>query len=170
VKLSDGLIVAGAHGWCVDRKTTRSSGAASVVVFGSCAAIAGNARAPSPAFPGVVTVLVDGLAETAPPAALLEQFFASNAGRAALARDGRADSVTIIETYREGELLFLHAEDRSAGRLPDESGEYWRALFDMNGRFVTVSLVGLANRPIPRAAGLAALTAQIDQLKNANDV
>lgn len=167
VRLADGLVVAGARGWCVDQKTTQTTSDAAVVVLGSCAAIAGNALAPRPAVPGVVTVSVDGVAAGVPPAEALEQFFASDIGRAALARDGRAASVTILESKRQGDLLLLHTEDRSAASSQAE--DYWRALFGVNGRFVTVSLVGLSDDPIPRDQGLATLTEQVRRLKSAND-
>ena len=167
VRLADGLVVAGARGWCVDQETTQASADAAVVVLGSCAAIAGNPIAPRPDVPGVVTVSVDGVEDGVPRAEALEQFFSTAFGRAALARDGRPDSVTILETRRQGDLLFLHAEDKSADSAQAE--DYWRALFGVNGRFVTVSLVGLSDQPIPRDKGLSTLAAQVRRLKSAND-
>lgn len=167
VRLADGLVVAGARGWCVDQKTTQTTADAAVVVLGSCAAIAGNALAPRPSVPGVVTVSVDGVAAGVPPTEALEQFFATDTGRAALARNGKAESVTILESKRQGDLLLLHTEDRSAASSQAE--DYWRALFGVNGRFVTVSLVGLSDEPISRDQGLATLTEQVRRLKSAND-
>lgn len=168
IALPGGVVVAGAKGWCVDGDTTRASGDAAVVVLGSCAAIAGNAFAPRPKVPGVVTVSIERAVGAIPPASDLEAFFATDAGRAALARDGRAESVRILETRREDGLLFVHAEDRSAGSVPGVSTDFWRALFVMDGRFVSVSLVGLTAKPIARRDGLATLEAQVDELKTAN--
>ena len=168
VQLPDGLVVAGPRGWCVDRTTTRATADTAVVVLGSCAAIARNAFAPRPAVPGVVTVSIEGEAGDVPPAVVLEQFFGTDAGRAALARDGRADSVTILETRRSRDTFFIHAEDSGSAQMPGAATDYWRALFDMDGRFVSVSLVGLSNKPIGSADGLATLQAQIDRLKSAN--
>ena len=150
VQLPDGLVVAGPRGWCVDRTTTRATADTAVVV------------------PGVVTVSIDGEAGDGPPAEVLEQFFGTDAGRAALARDGRADSVTILETRRSRDTFFIHAEDSGSAQMPGAATDYWRALFDMDGRFVSVSLVGLSNKPIGSADGLATLQAQIDRLKSAN--
>ncbi|MDJ1016874.1 MAG: hypothetical protein QNJ35_10210 [Paracoccaceae bacterium] len=167
VRLPDGLIISGARGWCVDTSTTRTRGDAAVVVFGSCAAIARNALLPRPGVPGVITVSVESAEASAPPADLLEDFFATEEGRAALARDGEAESVRILETRREGEALLIHAVDRSG--VPAEAAEdYWRALFDVNGRFVTVSLISLAEDPVSRAAGLATLEAQMSLLRAEN--
>jgi len=176
VRLPDGLVVGGAKGWCVDRATTRTAAETAVIVLGSCAAIARNAFAPRPEVPGVVTVSVETGADAggdsgagAAPAAALAAFFRTEAGRAALARDGRAASVRILETRQRGNALYLHALDQSAGRVPGAAPDYWRALFDIDGRFVTVSLVGLKGRPIGRDEGLATLEAQVSHLSAANE-
>ncbi len=168
IELPDGLVVLGPRGWCVDTRTTRTDGETSVVVLGSCAAIAGNAFAPSPDVPGVVTVSVENEPGAVPPPDLLESFVGSEAGRSALARDGSAASVQILETRRNGELLLIHVSDSSKPNVPGAAFEYWRALFGLDGRFVTVSLMGLSERPIDEASGFATLEAQIDRLKSAN--
>ncbi|MXQ06516.1 hypothetical protein GQ651_01515 [Alphaproteobacteria bacterium GH1-50] len=167
VKLPSGVVVSGTRGWCVDETTTRADGDASVVVFGSCAAIAKNALLPRPGVPGVITVSVDNSTSGTAPAEVLDAFFATERGRAALARDGRASSVRILETRQSRNALFLHAVDRSP--LADDAAEdYWRAIFDLGGRFVSVSLVGLSEAPIPREEGLRTLEAQIERLRAAN--
>ena len=167
IQLPDGLVVAGAHGWCVDQAATRTAGDTAVVVLGSCAAIAQNALLPRPLVPGVVTVSVEDMATDVPPTETLEAFLVTETGRAALARDGRAASVDILETRRSGETLYIHAVDRS-GWPKNAAEDYWRALFDIDGRFVTVSLVGLSTTPISRGDGLATLDAQIARLIDMN--
>lgn len=165
IQLADGMVVAGADGWCVDTSTSRADGDTAVVVLGSCAAIARNALAARPDVPGVVTVSVDSAG--APPSAdALETFFATDAGRAALARDGRAQSVEILETQREDGLLYLRTADQSAA--PGTAPETWRALFDLDGHFVSVSLYGLIGNPIDRDDGMETLTRQVDELRAAN--
>ena len=167
IQLSDGLVVAGARGWCVDQATTKTRGDTAVVVLGSCAAIAGDGKLPRPLVPGIVTVSVEDTATEIPPTEALEAFLVTEPGRAALARDGRAASVDILETRRSGETLYLHAIDRS-GWPRAAAEDYWRALFDIDGRFVTVSLVGLTATPISRDEGLATLAAQIERLVDVN--
>ena len=165
IQLPDGTVVAGAQGWCVDTSASRARGDTAVVVLGSCAAIGRDARAPRPDVPGVVTVSVDGAA--APTTDELQGFFGTDAGRATLARDGRAESVEILETRREDDLLYLRAADRSAA--PGTDPRTWRALFDLGGHFVSVSLYGLRDRPIARDEGLATLSAQVNELRAVND-
>ena len=167
IQLPNGTVVAAARGWCVDTSTSRARGDTAVVVLGSCAALASNALAPRPDVPGVVTVSVESEAGVSPSPKELETFFVSDAGRAALAHDGRAESVDILETRREDDLFILQAEDQSA--LPGASPVTWRALFDLEGRFVSVSLYGLSDRPIGRSEGLQTLEAQVDRLIAAND-
>ena len=167
IQLPDGLVIAGARGWCVDQATTRTRGDTAVVVLGSCAAIAGDNRLPRPSVPGVVTVSVEDTATAVPPTDALQAFLVTEPGRAALARDGRAASVDILETRRSGETLYLHAVDRS-GWPRAAAEDYWRALFDIDGRYVTVSLVGLTATPISRDDGLATLDAQIERLVDVN--
>ena len=167
VRLPSGVVVAGTRGWCVDQTTTRSDGEASVVVMGSCAAIARNALLPKPGVPAVMTVSVDNDASGTAPAEVLDAFFATTQGRAALARDGRASSVRILESRQADDALFLHAVDQSG--FPAAAAEdYWRAIFDLGGRFVTVSLVGLSDDPIAREDGLRTLQQQVNRLRAAN--
>lgn len=166
ISLPDGLVVAGADGWCVDVANSQSGRNTSVVVLGSCAAIADNASAPRPSVPGVMTVSVEGAGLQAPPADTLEAFFDTDDGRAALAHDGNAESVRLLESKRDGERLYLHAKDDSA--LPGVSSDYWRALFGLNGRLVSVTLLGISGRPISSSEGLSALKSQIDRLIAAN--
>ena len=167
IVLPDGIVVAGADGWCVDTRSTAASSATSVVVLGSCAAIGGNAKAASPDVPGVVTVSVTADGGDAPSPEELEAYFVTEHGRAALARDGQPDSVRIVETRRTDSLLFLHTRDMSA--LPGASDDVWKALFDLDGRVVSISLFGFEDRPIARDEGFSTLAAQVDELKAAND-
>lgn len=168
ILLANGTVVAGAEGWCVDTATSHSTGDTAVVVLGSCAAIAHNASEPRPNVPGVFTVSVDS-DESAPPTPEdLEGFFSTDTGRAALARNGRAESVEILETWAQDGQLYLRAVDQSTA--PGTDPEIWRALFDLRGHFISVSLFGPADRPISRDEGLATLEAQVDRLLTANEV
>ena len=168
IELPDGLIVSGTAWWCVDTRTTRTNGQTSVVVLGSCAAIAKNAFAPRPDVPGVVMVSVENEAGSIPDAEILEGFLLSDIGRAALARDGKAESVKILESRRADDLLLVHVEDRSFRQVRGADTSYWRALFGLDGRIVTVSLVGLSNKPIETPLGFETLSAQVDEIRTAN--
>ncbi len=166
IELPDGTIVAGANGWCIDEATSRARGGTNVVVLGSCAAIAGEAAAPRPSVPGVVTVSVEAEPGNMPDGETLQKFFVSENGRAALARDGKPESVAILETRLEDDLLYLHAADASAA--PGASNEIWRALFGLSGRFIVVSFYSRAEDAIEAEDGLNMLAAQVARLRAAN--
>ena len=166
IRLSDGTIVAGAEGWCVDTASSRAGPDTAVVVLGSCAAIAGNAAAPRPEVPGVVTVLLERESGAVPSAGDLAAYLATEEGRAVLALDGRPESVRILETVVQGDRLYLRVEDESVG--PGTASETWRALFDLGGRFASVSLYAQAGEPIGREEGFAALSAQVSELYTSN--
>ena len=169
VQLTDGLIVAGARGWCVDEATSRSRSGTTVIVLGSCAAIADNALLPKPTVEGVLTIAVEAEADTTPDVDSLATFLASPEGRALLARDGQASSISLLEMSKSEDALYLHALDQS-GAPRNAAEDYWRALFDIDGRFVTISLITLADSPISRHQGLRTLNAQVDRLKAANAI
>ena len=166
ITLPDGTRIAGAEGWCIDQATSRAGGQTSVVVLGSCAALAGDADQPRPVVPGVFTISVEAEAGGMPDSETLEKFFATDAGRATLARDGDAESVSILDTRREDGLLYLLASDDSAG--PGTSNESWRALFGLGGRFVAVSFYSRQQDRIDAEDGLAMLATQVAQLRAAN--
>jgi hypothetical protein len=71
-----------------------------------------------------------------------------------------------LESRRDGERLYLHAEDDSV--LPGTASEYWRAIFGLNGRLISVTLLGVYGRPIAPAEGFATLESQIEELIAAN--
>lgn len=166
IELPDGTVIAGTNGWCIDPSVSRPSDETAVVVLGSCAAIGQNALAATPDVPGVVTVSVEKPGAIAPTPEQLETFFVSETGRATLARDGKASSVEILETRADEDRLILYMADQSA--LPGASPRTWRALFELGGRFVSVSLYGLEDQPFEPDDGRAALEAQVDHLILAN--
>lgn len=166
IRLSDGTVVAGPRGWCVDPSTTRAGPETAVVVLGSCAAIAGNASAPEPSVPGIVTVSLEREKGEVPNARELAAYLATKQGRALLALDGRPESVRILETLVKGDKVFLRFRDKSVS--PGTSSETWRALFDLGGRFASVSLYAQEGEAIDRDEGFAAISDQVDRLAAVN--
>ena len=166
IMLSDGTVIAGADGWCVDQSTSRSDGQTSVIVLGSCAALARDEDAPRPDVPGIVTVSIETQPGVTPTAEELEAFFASDAGRSALARDGQAASVEILDTQIEDDILFLRSRDTST--IVGTDKQTWRAIFMLNGRIASVSLYGRDDRPITPEDGFQAISLQAQELRSAN--
>lgn len=164
------VVIAGPQGYCIDTTATRSSDTGAFVLLGSCASISNSPRAPTPRTPGLLTASVSGTSGAAIGSSLdrLQAFFTSTSGRAALARDGNTASVKILETRRQGEAFYIHARDTSSNSIAGISQDYWRGLFDVRGRIVTVSVVGFETRPMSDAIGLATLDAFAARIKAEN--
>lgn len=165
------IVIAGPRGFCIDPAATRDNANSAFVLLGSCAAIANSASRPSPDITAILMASVsaeDAEVPIAQSMSRLAQFFNSASGHAVLSRDGQADTVEVLETREEGGMFFIHARDLSGGALPGAGDEYWRALFDVKGRIVSASVVGLQDRPISGATGLRTIKAFARRIRAEN--
>ncbi len=123
------LNVVAAPGYCVDRQASRETDAQAVVIMGRCSERSGGLAAivtVSVGGPGSATSLTAG-------APALADYFASEAGRATLSRDGRSSSVRIRDIRTVEGRLIVHLDDAA-------TGEIWRTLFGLRGRLVSISV------------------------------
>lgn len=167
------VVIAGPHGFCIDPTETRDSANSAFVLLGSCAAISNASHQPNPDIPAILMATVSRKSESAPIAssmASLTKFFESKTGRAALSRDGKAETVELIETLGKDGVFYIHARDSSTDTLTGAGDEYWRALFDVKGRIVSVSVVGLEDYPISTAAGFETLGEFANRIQRENAV
>lgn len=129
-------------GYCIDRAASHDAGDGAVVLMGRC-------TESSTAAPALIT-LTAGVPGSAEVLGLggkaLSEYFTSAAGRAALARDGRAGSVRVLTTGLSGGVFVMRVIDRRAG-------EYWRAILGLKGRLVTISVTGPEGATLPEAEG-----------------
>ncbi len=157
----DAVIVAGPAGYCIDKGATRDGAETAFVLLASCAAITRNQSVPRPPVQALLTAFVTGRDgggdQVQDQARAFEAFFGSEAGRAALARNGQADSVRIIQMFQRDGAFFVHASDSSDGAGSRLKQDYWRAIFDVNGRTVSASVVAFKDHPISDDASLATL-------------
>ena len=154
------VVIAGPKGFCIDPTEIRDESDSAFVLLGSCAAIANARGKPRPKVPAILTATVSRKTTSAPIAdsmQMLASFFKSEPGRTALSRDGHANTVEVIETLGKDGVFFIHARDSSTDTLAGAGDEYWRALFDVNGRIISASVFGLQERPIPSSAGFDVL-------------
>ena len=91
----------------------------------------------------------------------LAAFFASQQGRATLARSGRAGDVKIIAALSAGDAFLLHLQDRNVG-------EYWRAVIGVKARLVTLSATGTDEVRLDPVEGRKILENALDALRAAN--
>jgi hypothetical protein len=139
-------------GYCLDPTAGRQDADSAVVVMGRC-------RQDSAVTPAVITVAVGPAGSgqvLAAPQSYLAGYFMSQTGRAAMASDGRAGSVTVEAAKGVGPAIVLRLNDRG-------TGTYWRGVEPVGGRAVTVSVTAA-----DVAAGEAVLAATLDAMRRAN--
>ena len=164
------VLVTGPEGFCIDVKGSRETQGNAFALMGSCAAITHRPDAPEPARPAVLTatVMTAGDAPLAESFPQMAAFFASDAGRAALARSGRARDLTIRRAFSRGDVFVIAARDTSRFEGPKVEPDYWRALFDLDGHIVSASVLALRGKPIPDAAAESLLDDFVGRIRAAN--
>lgn len=173
IEVADSRItVAGPRGYCVDTAGTHDGESAAVVTLGSCAALRQSAQEPHPDRDAVLSASIAPAGAGRPAVAesleSLRTFFDSEAGRAALSRSGRADTVEVLDkTTRDG-ILFLDLRDESPFEGPRVAPRYWRALLDLRGHIVTLSVMAPAGEPLSRAGAMATLEAFVAVMRQRN--
>lgn len=164
------VVISGPAGYCIDKAAARDTPAGAFVLLGSCAALAQSAAAGQPVAPAILT------ASVSPPGAqpiggqlpALNAYFLSGEGRAALSRSGRAQSVTVAQAWGNGDVFYLVAQDSSPSGGQRLQSTFWRAVFDVKGRIITLNVAGLKNQPLSPEAGRATLEAFVRQVQREN--
>lgn len=163
------VVVAGPSGFCVDPGASHDSARGAFVLLGSCRSISGSSfLAQAPPLRAVLTAAVSagsGGASIAGNTARLSRFFRSRAGRAALSRSGNPETVRVLSERVHDNAFILHARDVSAFPGHAVSPDYWRALFDLNGHIVTLSVIGVPQAPFTDTAALDTLEAFIARVR-----
>lgn len=146
------MVVAGPKGFCVDVEASHEAPEGAFVLMGSCASLSHNFTAARPKKPAILTATVFGGqdADTDISAAFPEmaKFLSSKPGRAALSRNGRANSVKIIQITSLDGVMYVHASDSAPLQGRDVEAEYWRAIFGLKGKIVTLTVLSLVDLPM----------------------
>lgn len=157
----DAIRVTGPDGYCIDEDSLSMSVTEAFVVFGNCAAIAGNERASQPATRAIATVSVtqqtDRSAAIATGANELASFFDTEEGRQTLSRTGTASEVETLSSAVEDGTVFLHVTDSGDGAAQGVSDTYWRSYFDVKTSVVSVSVLTFNSLPVDDADALELL-------------
>ena len=157
----EGVTLAAPAGFCVDPKTSRKSREGAFVIFANCAAISGDPAAPRPAQPAILSATV-GPQSPGPVGesfAPIEDFFRSEAGRAALARSGEANDVKILKTQVSDGLLLIKLRDGSVAEGAPVEPVYWRAITGLGGRITALSVLPLQGTQMQDASQIEILRA-----------
>ncbi|MDO8985060.1 hypothetical protein [Cypionkella sp.] len=143
--------------YCIDGKASRESRDTAVILMGRCSDA-------MKAIPALITVSIGQGGSAGVMTAggqALAAFFASQQGRATLARSGRAGDVKIIAALSAGDAFLLHLQDRNVG-------EYWRAVIGVKARLVTLSATGTDEVRLDPVEGRKILEKALDALRTAN--
>lgn len=155
--LGGSIVVAAPRGYCIDTAASQTAGESAVMFIGRCSDSADVPAAAITATIGetgsasVMAAGTDGLA----------RYFASAEGRAALSRDGRAETVAVQEVLAGEGVVILHLNDAAIG-------EYWRAVLGIRGRLVTLAVTPPEGRPLTVPEGKLLLDRTIIALQRAN--
>lgn len=153
------LVIAGPKGFCIDRDASRDpQGKSALVVLSDCRGLGAGLFAPRPAFPALLTAAVaQAAAARKPTQEALAAFLVTAQGRAVLSRVGRADTVTVHEALPEDGVLFLHLSDSAPFSWGPVAPPYWRAMLELDGRMVTMSVLAFPGTPPDRDEALTLL-------------
>jgi len=167
----DTIAIVGPAGFCIDPRETRDGRDGAFVLLAGCASITRSPRQPKPGVSAILTATVAGEESSrtiAGSTGRLKTFFTSSAGRAALSRSGKADSVKVLETAARKGVFYIHARDSSGGARAGAGADYWRAMLDVGGRIVSVSLLAVDDHPVAGDEGFATLQSFVGRIRAAN--
>lgn len=155
--LGGALTAAVPAGYCIDQSASHEGPDSAVVIAGRC-----SATQPVPAAVITLGLGAAGSSETLKPGArALTDWVRSPAGRAALARNGKAGSVIIRETLVSDGVFLIRLEDRNVGT-------YWRAALPLKGRLVMIAVAPPRDGALPPEEGRKLLTRIIASVRRAN--
>lgn len=157
--MNGALTLAAPRGFCVDPNARRDGAGGSFVLWGNCAAIAGDPAAPKPPYRAMLSATVGPASDTPLAASFagFETFFRTDAGRAALARSGRAQDVQVLKVQRSAGMLLLKIADRSAATTTPVTRSYWRAITEVKGHVTALSVLPLEGSAMRDADQIALL-------------
>ncbi|MFD1914050.1 hypothetical protein [Halodurantibacterium flavum] len=150
------VVVGGPRGYCVDMDASRDDADGALIVMGGCASLVQDPALPQPERPAVLTAAVSAAGrgmKVRDSSAQFDAYFRSEAGRAALARSGRAADVAVLETFMRDGVYFLHLRDVGNLSGPGLETDYWRALVDVGDRIVTLSVLSPRTNPLTPRQG-----------------
>lgn len=141
-----GVTLGRAAGYCFNDAQSRFSTSGAFVIMGPCDPKDLNSSAKGLA---IVNVLAESGVKDAIKAHTLEDYFQSDAGRAALSRKGKAKNLQVLGTMQDKGIVYVHTRDGDGPIIPDTTNEQWRVFFVVNDRLVSVSVINFVDNLMP---------------------
>ena len=149
------VIAAVPEGYCIETKASNSWKGFAVMV--ACEVIAGSTDRPRLNGFATVQVGTEGSAIVSADPNGLEDFLSTTAGESLLSVNGSASTVTIGAVKQTSGAVTVRFTDQSAPPVAGLQTTEWRAFVDIKGRLTTISVRGLAGRPLTATEGQALL-------------
>ena len=167
--------IAGPRGCCIDRDTLNVSEAGAFALLGDCGELGGGggalARSPQGAAL-TASISAGGLAgegdDPASSLAELAEYAQTREGRALLGRSGRADTVRILATRPQDDVLFVLVEDRGPQMIGGVSPRFWRAFLEVRDRMAVLSVLGFETGGLDEQTSLNLLASFVASMQAAN--
>ncbi len=162
--------IAGPEGYCVDPTSKKVSGNTTFLLLASCSAITESSRAATPQHPAALLASVGDPTGQSVAADLpgLDNLLRSETGRGMLSRSKDAGTVEVLESFAMDDTLFVRVRDTSPNEQPGLSYEYWRAILDVKGSAVTLSVMAPREDPFSINTGLQILRSYVAEVKARN--
>ena len=171
-----------AKGFCLARESVETTERSAFALIGDCALDSSTASAPRGSrgelqlprgLPGIITVSVSGDpgfqgGDNDESLNALSRFLDTAEGRRMLGRSGDGASVSVVETRRIDDGVYVMVDDSNDGVVPILDPKFWRAFVELNDRLAVVTVSGFRDRPLGREEMLEHLVAQVQTLRVAN--
>lgn len=167
-------------GFCLAEDEIETSDRSAFVLIGDCmmesAPMGDGALDLPPGMPGIMTVSLSGDPGFSGSGASdrdlsqLEAYLETQEGRALLGRGGDGSQVSVIDTRRQGDTLYVLVEDRDGEAVPVLAPRFWRAFVELNERLAVITVSGFRDVPMNEEVMLRHLGDQVRQLQLANAV
>jgi len=156
-------------GHCVVEDSAEAHGGSGLGMIAPCS---GPEPDRAEAFPGLITVSVSAAPMFPDPdrraSALRElgDFLGSVPGKRMVSRGGSGRGVELRDLRQIGDALYVRVRESDGPAFM--APEFWRALFEVKGRMVLVSVSCLAEKPASAEQMLAILAAQVARIRAEN--
>ncbi|WGI22004.1 hypothetical protein [Amylibacter sp. IMCC11727] len=98
----------------------------------------------------------------------LEAYFQSDAGRTALSRRAKPESLTLLGTMQDDGVYYVHTTDADGPVIPDTTNDQWRAFMVVKDRLVSVSVVNFLDDKMTDGQVFAHMEAVALRIKSLN--
>ncbi|MEZ5752344.1 MAG: hypothetical protein R3D60_10380 [Paracoccaceae bacterium] len=160
--LDGSVTVTGPMGYCVDTEATTESDIEAFVLLVRCRVT----MRPAPMLSATVSGVPATLGSSPEVMRRLTTFLTSTAGRAQLSRTGDPSDVRVEQASYDDTTIWLLITDR--GNPESFAPTYWRAILQVHGRIVTLSVLSAREHPLETSSGLAILQGFVRRMRAAN--